>query len=240
VPKLRVLIIDDHQMLAEAIAVGLAATSDVWVLGRCKTDDARMVEVVSRWRPDVITLDVEQLGLDAAALIERIRSASPAVRIVVLTASVDSAVAVAAARAGADGWLGMDVSLERLVSVLRAVHEGGACFPVAMLGTILRELREDIRGTRAGDGPLHVLSAREREVLLGMMDGKTGSQIARTMFVSTNTVRTHSRSILSKLSVHSRLEAVALARAAGMRPAGDGGAAGSRPLERRRRSRPLV
>ncbi|NMH96652.1 response regulator transcription factor [Pseudonocardia sp. K10HN5] len=219
--RLRVLLIDDHQMLAEAIAAGLAATSDLWVLGRCTTDEPRLVEIVTSWRPDVVTIDVESLGVEAPGLIERIRATRPEVRIVVLTATHDPAVAVAVAQAGANAWLGMDVSLERLVTVLHIVHEGGACYPEDLLGTILRELREDARRARAGDGPLEVLSAREREVLLGMMEGKTGTEIARELFLSANTVRTHSRSILSKLDVHSRLEAVALARAAGMRPPGN-------------------
>ena len=102
VSRLRVFLIGNHQMLIEAVAAALSAVPDMWVLGRCAADDRQLVEVVARLRPDVLTVDVEPLGLDAAELVQGIRAACPAVRIVVLTAVTDPAVAVAVARAG--GW----------------------------------------------------------------------------------------------------------------------------------------
>jgi DNA-binding NarL/FixJ family response regulator len=87
-----------------------------------------------------------------------------------------------------------------------------------MLGEILRELRDDVRKAREDSDPLDVLSPREREVLVSMAEGKRGTQIAEELQISADTVRTHTRSIFSKLEVHSRLEAVSVARAAGLRP----------------------
>jgi two-component system nitrate/nitrite response regulator NarL len=86
-----------------------------------------------------------------------------------------------------------------------------------MLGEILRELRDDVRRAREDSDPLDVLSPRERDVLASMAEGKRGRQIAEELLISTDTVRTHTRSIFSKLDVHSRLEAVRVARAAGLR-----------------------
>lgn len=214
--KVRVLLVGNHQMLMEALAAGLSAESDMWILGRCRCDDRQIVEIVTRLRPDVITLDVEPLGREAGEFVRRIRESCPSVRVVVLTAVADPAVAVAVARSGADAWLGLDVSLDRVSAVLRGVHDGRAFYPEVLLGTVLRELREDVRRARMSDEPLAILSARERDVLARMMQGMTGTEIAREMFLSANTVRTHSRRILAKLNVHSRLQAVALARTHGL------------------------
>jgi two-component system, NarL family, response regulator LiaR len=98
------------------------------------------------------------------------------------------------------------------------VCRGHAWFPPEMLGAILSELRDDVRRAREEGDPLAVLSPRERDVLAGMAEGKRGRQIAEELMISTETVRTHTRSIFSKLDVHSRLEAVRVARAAGLGP----------------------
>ena len=229
VSTIRVLVVDDQQMLGELLAMGLSGSGDFWVLGRYRTDDPRLGDVVSSWRPDVITLDAGPLGLQTPDVIRRLGEYAPASRVVVLAVDADPAVCVAAAHAGAAAWLDMRVTLDELVTALRIVHLGGSVYPVELLGAVLRSLREEVRQARSGQDALSVLSVRERQVLIGMMQGRTGAQIARSLFLSTNTVRTHSRSILVKLAVHSRLEAVALARAAGLRaPAAETSAVESR------------
>jgi two-component system nitrate/nitrite response regulator NarL len=87
-----------------------------------------------------------------------------------------------------------------------------------MLGQILRGLRSDVTRAREEGDSLSILSPREREVLRGMVEGKRGRQIAQELMISTDTVRTHTRNVFSKLDVHSRLEAVRVARAAGLNP----------------------
>jgi NarL family two-component system response regulator LiaR len=229
VSTIRVLVVDDQQMMGELLASGLAGSCDFWVLGRYRTDDPRLGEAVSSWRPDVITLDAGPLGPQTPDMIRRLGEFAPASRVVVLGTDADAAVCVAAAHAGASAWLDMHTTLGELVSALRVVHLGGAVYPPELLGAVLRSLRDEVRLARSGQDVLSVLSLRERQVLIGMMEGRTGAQIARSLFLSTNTVRTHSRSILLKLDVHSRLEAVALARAAGLRaPAAEGADAPSR------------
>ena len=107
---------------------------------------------------------------------------------------------------------------DELETVLRGVCQGHSWFPPEMLGEILRELRDDVRKAKENSDPLDVLSPRERDVLTSMAEGKRGRQIAEELLISTDTVRTHTRSIFSKLDVHSRLEAVRVARAACLRP----------------------
>ncbi len=213
---LRLLMVDDHRMLTEALTVRLSTTPDVWVVGRLAGADAVVPGKAADLRPDVVTVDVEPLGTTCRDLLERLGRDCPAARLVVLTSSHDVQRAVDAARAGATAWVPKEHGVEVLTDVLRAVCRGEAWYPPDVLGTVLRELRADVVRTRHRSGPLDVLSARERDVLAGMADGKRGNRIAEELRISAQTVRTHTRSILAKLNVHSQLEAVRVAREAGL------------------------
>jgi NarL family two-component system response regulator LiaR len=219
VPFLRVLLIDTHAMLTDALTIRLSAADDLWIVGTATPDDPRLLDTVRTLRPDVITTEVGPVTTATSELLRKLRTAWPPAHLVILTASHDSAHAVVAARAGAAAWVSKESPLDHLLGVLRGVPLGHAFYPPRQLGVVLRELRDDIRRARDCSARLEVLSHREREVLLRMVDGKPVGQIALESVVSTSTVRTHVRSILSKLGVRSRLEAVSVARAAGLRPA---------------------
>ncbi|GAB2674266.1 response regulator transcription factor [Saccharopolyspora gloriosae] len=222
---LRLLMVDDHLMLTEALSARLSDVGDIWVVGRCATDDPRLPATVDRLRPDVVTLDVDPVT-STGDLVEAVLLRRPSTRVVVLTGGLDRQRAVDAARAGAAGWVPKECGVEELTTVLRGVCAGHAWFPPEVLGEILLRLREDVARAGRRDGPLDVLSDRERDVLRGMVDGKRGSRIAEELRISVETVRTHTRSILAKLRVHSQLEAVSVAAAAGLRtnPAAPGAA----------------
>lgn len=226
---LRLLLVDDYQMVTEALASRLSAAPDLWVAGCCRTDDPRLPEIVRWLRPDVILIEVEPLGFAAAEILQRLRAAWPPTHVVVVSADHDIAHAVNAARAGADAWVSKQQGADELETVLRGVCLGHSWFPPAMLGEVLRELRDDVRRAREDPDPLDVLSPREREVLECMTEGKRGTQIAADLLISVDTVRTHTRSIFSKLEVHSRLEAVSVARTVGLRPKEQSGTAVAPP-----------
>ena len=215
---LRLLLVDDHLMVTEALASRLSAAPDMWVAGRCSTTDPSLLDIVAGLRPDVITIEVEPLGSAAGEVLLKLIAARPQARIVVLSADQDVSHAVDAARAGVAAWVDKKQGAAELETVLRGVCRGESWFPPEMLGEILRALRSDVaRAKEDGDG-LDMLSARERDVLRGMVEGKRGGQIAQELMISTDTVRTHIRNIFAKLDVHSRLEAVHVARAAGLHP----------------------
>ncbi len=218
---LRVLLIDTHAMLTDALTVQLSTADDLWVVGSATPDDPRLMEIVRTQRPDVITTEVGPVTALTSGILRKLRAAYPPAHLVVLTGSHDSAHAVAAARAGAAAWVSKESPLDHLLEVLRGVPLGHAFYPPRQLGAVLRELRDDVRRARDCSARLDVLSHCEREVLLRMVDGKPVSQIAVESVVTMSTVRTHVRSILTKLGVRSRLEAVSVARAAGLRPAAD-------------------
>ena len=218
---LRVLLIDSHAMLTDALTVQLSTADDLWVVGTATPDDPRLIEIVRTLRPDVITTEIGSVTASTGGMLRKLRAAWPTAQLVILTGSHDCAHAVAAARAGAAAWVSKESPLDHLLTVLRGVPQGHAFYPPRQLGAVLRELRDDARRARDCSARLDVLSHREREVLLRMVDGKPVSQIASESVVSTSTVRTHVRSILTKLGVRSGLEAVRVARAAGLFPTGE-------------------
>ena len=181
---------------------------EVCVVGRSTGCDPHLAHLVSQLRPDVITVEVAAEGVEPGRLVEQFISAAPDAHVVVLTSSRDPQQAADVARAGAAAWVSKQCSAEYLVSVLSGVCRGEAFFPADLLGCVLHELREDVDRARRQSGLLDVLTAREYDVLSGMLAGWSSARIARELFLSPHTVRSHIRAILSKLGVHSRLEAV--------------------------------
>jgi len=216
VDMLRLLLVDDHLMVTEALAARLSAAMDLWVAGRCAALDPNLIDIVRGLRPDVITIDVEPLGAAIGDVVRQLLAARPSAHVVVLSADRDVAHAVEAARAGASAWVAKEQGAAELEAVLRGVRRGHSWYPPDMLGEIIRALRADIGRAKDHTDPLDVLSPRERDVLLSMMDGKRGRQIAQDLMISMDTVRTHTRNIFAKLDVHSRLEAVSVALACGL------------------------
>ncbi|HXW47696.1 MAG TPA: response regulator transcription factor [Streptosporangiaceae bacterium] len=217
---IRLMLADDHLMVTEALASRLAAAPDIWVAGRCAATDPNLPAIFTGVRPDVLAIEAEPFGATIGMVLEQLITIRPEVRVVVLSADRNVAHAVAAARAGAAAWVAKEQDAAEFESVVRGVVKGRSWYPPEMLGEILRELRADASRARGGD-PVQGLSSREREVLQAMMTGKQGREIAAQLQISADTVRTHTQNIYAKLDVHTRLEAVSVARAAGLRP-GDG------------------
>ncbi|MDQ0381550.1 LuxR C-terminal-related transcriptional regulator [Amycolatopsis thermophila] len=216
-----VFLIDDHEVLTDGLAMRLNAVSDVWVVGKAVPGSDNLTAEVARQRPDVITIELDRVGMRSTALLTALIAASPKSHIVVLTGSTDKALAADAARAGADAWVRKDSSFSEFVDVLRRVTNGEACYPPEELGHVLRQLRAEVRQARERSGPLDALTDREREVLESMVEGKRPGQIAADLSVSANTVRTHIGRILAKLGVHSSIEAISTARSTGVLPRPD-------------------
>jgi len=213
---LRVLLIDDHLMVAEVLAARLSAADDIWVAGRCSATDPNLAAIVRRLQPDVITIEVAPFGTATGKVLRGLIAARPEAKIVVLSAQSEVALALEAARAGAAAWVGKRQGAAELEAIIRGVCRGESWYPPEMLGEILRGLRADVTRASQDTDALDMLSPRERDVLRGMVEGKHGREIAQDLMISTDTVRTHIRNIFAKLDVHSRLEAVRVARAAGL------------------------
>ena len=209
----RVLIVDDHPLTREALAT-LLSGSDFAVVGQA-SDGEEAIGLASKLQPELVLLDLSMPGLDGLAALPRLRMAAPDCEVVVLTASGTEENLLAAIRAGAAGYLLKSEPPDRIVEFLRGAARGEA----ALSGEVARRLLEQVRegGHRGGvpDEIAATLSAREVEVLL-LLDEHLGTDdIARRLFISEHTVRSHVKSLLHKLHVSSRreaLEALAVAR----------------------------
>ena len=210
----RVLIVDDHPLTREALAT-LLAGNDFDVVGQA-SDGQEAIELAGRLRPQVILLDLSMPGLDGLSALPGLRAAVPDAEVIVLTASGTEDNLLAAIRAGAAGYLLKSEPPDKIVSFLRGVVRGEA----ALSGEVARSLLDQVRdgGYRNGGVPDDIagaLSAREVEVLL-LLDEHLGTDdIAKRLFISEHTVRSHVKSLLHKLNVSSRreaLEALAVAR----------------------------
>jgi len=210
----RVLIVDDHPLTRDALA-GLLTQHDFSVVGQA-ADGEQAVEVARELQPDLILLDLSMPGIGGLGALPLLREAAPACEVVVVTASVAEENLLAAIRAGAAGYLLKTEPPERIVEFLRGAAEGEA----ALSGSVARRLLEKVRQGRHADAGVpdsivRALSAREVEVLLLLDDHLSTDQIAARLFISEHTVRSHVKSLLRKLGVSSRrqaLETLAAAR----------------------------
>lgn len=207
---IRVLIVDDHRVFAEAIGARLQAEPDLRVVGQANTA-AQALDAVETLGPDVVLLDVELGGDDGIDLASRLHATYPSLSIVVVSFLTDPVRVGQAVRAGAAGWVTKDAPTEELLGAIRGVSAGESWIPPRLLTGVLRELLMTRRLVDEDEERLARLTPRERSVLDMMADGLDRSAIAERMFLSTNTVRTHVQNIFAKLRVRSSLEAVALA-----------------------------
>jgi len=205
----RILIVDDHVLFAEAIRPTLESLGMTVVA--VATTGADGLEFARRLRPDLILVDI---GLpDESGLVtgRRILGEFPEAKVIALTA-LDSPSAVREAmRVGFHGYLTKDTPVSRFASSLRTVLDGQVVLPRRLVSAVGRRRDDDGSALLAAQ-----LTAREREVLGLLAEGLGGTDIARRLGISTNTVRTHIQSILTKLQVHSRLEAAAFALRRGL------------------------
>ncbi|MEU5877481.1 response regulator transcription factor [Spirillospora sp. NPDC047279] len=215
---IRVLIVDDHTLFAEALSARLGREPDLVILP-VASDVRRALALTATERPHVIVLDLTlgpENGLD---VLDRVREHHPDVRVVVLTAMSDVNAIVQAIRRGAVGWLSKTESADQVSRVIRGAARRGGWIPPDVLGDVLRRLLDDLpEQANGGAQLLGELTPREREVLQCMVDGLNRAEIAERLGLSANTVRTHTQNLLAKLDLHSALEAITLAMRAGMRP----------------------
>jgi two-component system, NarL family, nitrate/nitrite response regulator NarL len=212
----RILIVDDHPLTREALSSLLSAHG--FDVAGCASDGAEAVVEAARLRPDLVLLDLSMPGVDGLTALPQLRAAAPECEVDVLTASRTEANLLAAIRGGAAGYLLKTEPPERIASFLEGVANGEA----ALSGSIARRLLEEVRsgnerGAGVPDAIAEALSAREVEVLLLLDDHLGTDEIAGRLYISEHTVRSHVKSLLRKLGVSSRreaLERLAYARAA--------------------------
>ncbi|MBV9832667.1 MAG: response regulator transcription factor [Marmoricola sp.] len=207
----RVLIVDDHDVLADSLAHVVNAERDLEVVGIAGSLRAAE-DLVRTTAPDVLLLDHSLPDGDGVAAIPSLRALLPGVRIVVLTANASEHVLVAAVEHGATGFVAKTRSLSEVTSAVRAAAAGEAVVTPEILSTVLPRLHP------GGRPVTEELTAREREVLTLVAEGLTNAAIAQRLSLSVHTVRNHISHLCTKLDAHSKLEALSVAMRQGLLP----------------------
>lgn len=197
------MIVDDHDMLREGLITFLTAFPELEMVGETSSAQEAIDLCVSR-QPDVILMDLIMPDMDGVTAIERIHKAHPQIKIIALSSFGEDTLVKRALRAGATSYLLKNISAENLAEAIRVADKG--------LPTLAPEIAQAFATSDPIEPALYAdLTAREQEVLELMVDGLSNAEIAQKMAISKFTVKNHVSSILSKLGVTGRTEAVSKA-----------------------------
>jgi DNA-binding NarL/FixJ family response regulator len=213
--RVRVLLVDDHDLFREGLAGIISAQPDMQVIGEAN-DGLEAFVKAQELRPDLILMDVQMPGLDGLEAARQIKQILPETIIVMLTVRDDDEKLFEALKNGAQGYLLKDIRSQSMLEMLRGAVRGEAALSPNMAGRVLSEFRRLSKGSipeKEDDGGL---TEREQQVLLQASKGATDKEIAAALNISLNTVKTHMRNILAKLHVRTRREATRAAQAKGI------------------------
>jgi DNA-binding NarL/FixJ family response regulator len=206
----RVLIVEDHQVLADGLELALERSGDLHVVGTAGTVvDA--VELAHAQEPDVILMDFHLPDGTGAEAANRIRAELPKAAVVILSADTGDEAMLAAIQAGASGYLVKSEAVAQVVSAVRKAAEGEMLIPAATLAGLLARQHQRASQQAERQRLLGQLTPREVEILKLMAEGLDNYDIADRLVIGYTTVRGHVQNVLEKLGAHSKLEAVARA-----------------------------
>ena len=200
---IRVLVVDDHTMVRRGLATFLKIFDDLELAGEAASGQ-EAIQLCAQLQPDVVLMDMVMPDMDGASATRLIRKQSPSVQVLALTSFKEEILVQSALQAGAIGYLLKDVSADELAQAIRAAHAGRSTLSPEAAQAL-------VHATSQPPAPGIDLTERELEVLSLIVEGLNNSQIAARLTVSPSTVKSHVSSILSKLEVTSRTEAVSLA-----------------------------
>lgn len=207
--KLRILLIDDHRILRQGLRALLDREANMHVIGEAE-DGRSGVEQALALRPDVVLMDIAMPGLNGIDATRRIVEQSPRTKIVALTAYSDRNMVREILKAGAVGYIIKDSAMEELSQAIQTVMAGRVYLSPRVAGLVVEGFVDGRlaggNGNGNGAGVFGRLTAREREVLQLMAEGKATKEVAAALHVSVKTAETHRRSIMQKLDIYSVAE----------------------------------
>ncbi|MDO5052647.1 MAG: response regulator transcription factor [Pseudoclavibacter sp.] len=226
---IRIMLVDDHRLVLAGLRMILETEPGLELVAEA-SDGAQAVELAGRLAPDVVCMDVQMPVMDGIEATRRILAGRGAARVLMLTTFRDEQAVAASLRAGASGFVLKNSPPETLIEAIRVVHAGDALLDPQITRGVIEAMRAapgegaaaaptgpaaSGTGERAAPAPqaeptpeLRMLTEREREVLLLLAEGLSNAEIARRLFVSDATVKTHVSNLLAKLGVQDRIQAV--------------------------------
>jgi two-component system response regulator NreC len=215
--KIRLLLVDDHQIVRAGLRMMFVAENDMEIVGEADSGEAA-IKAVAELQPDVVVMDVAMPGLSGIEATRRIKQTNPDTVVLALTMYEDEQYFFEMLNAGAAGYIPKRAAPDDLVSAIRVVHQGN----VFLHSTLARFLMKDmLGGAPAPEQPettptIEELTPREQEVLTCIAEGHTNREIAETLVISVKTVDRHRENIMQKLNIHNRIELVKYAISKGL------------------------
>lgn len=213
---MKILIVDDHVLFREGLVGILKARPEFEVVGEAGTV-SEAIEKARRYKPDMILMDWGLPDGDGSLASKQILDEQPDCKIVFLTIYEADEKLFAAIRSGAKGYMLKNIPSEKLVRALLDVESGSAAISRKMTGQLMDAFSRTNEKDQSQPDAFKKLSPREMEVLAEIVDGRTNREIATKLFISVNTVKHHTHSILDKLGVENRRQAAEFARTHGIR-----------------------
>lgn len=206
---IRVLSVDDHELLRRGIRFSLMSFDDLDLVGEAANGEEALV-LCEELKPDVVLMDMKMTGeMEGIAAIQAIREDFPEIQVVALSSFFDRVLVQGAVQAGAIGYLVKGVSGEEMAEAIRAAHAGRPALATEALEVLVQPAEPETR-------PGYDLTSRENEVLTFLVEGSSNAEIAAQLHISVSAVKYHVSNILSKLGASNRTEAAALARRHGL------------------------
>jgi len=219
--SISVAVVDDQALVRGGFAVMLSLQDDIEVVAEVG-DGAAAIEIARTHRPDVILMDIRMPGMDGIAATKAIvDSADWPVKVLILTTFDPDEYVYKALRAGASGFVLKDISPEDLVAAVRTVADGGALLAPSVTRRLISRFAAPPSLDSSVVSRLDRLTSREREVLVAVAAGLSNIEIAEDLFVGAATVKSHVSSLLTKLGLNNRAQAVAFAYESGLIKPGD-------------------
>ena len=204
--EIRLVLADDHNVMRRGLRLLLESQPGLLVVGEA-ADGRQAVEQAILLKPDVVVLDIAMPNMSGTEAAQRIREALPATAVVILSMHSDESYVLRALKAGAKAYLLKDSAEGDLVDAIRAVSEGKAFFSPEISRVMAEDYVREMR-TRGAQDSYELLTAREREILHLITEGKPNKEIAVLLGLSLYTVETHRRNLQEKLKLHSVAELI--------------------------------
>jgi len=205
-PKIKVLVVDDHTIVRDGISALLNLSDDIVVVGEA-SNGREALEVITNLEPDVVLMDIAMPIMGGLEATRRIRKQFPSVKVMILTQYDDKEYVIPIIEAGATGFISKSAVSSELTSGIRTLYNGGSFLSPDIAKIIISDYQQR-GGTMKIVDPYDQLTDREREVLKLLAEGYTNREVGKMLVISPKTVEGHTTSLMSKLDLHSRVELV--------------------------------
>ncbi len=206
---IKLLVVDDHPLMREAIRTTVAEEADLLVIGEA-ADGLEGLKLARDLQPDVIIMDLLMPGMDGLEAIARIRAVDPQVKILVVTSLNNEERVLAAIQAGALGYFPKTSSRATLLNAIRQVANGLPYLPPDIALKLMHGLRQQLQST-APDTLVELLTARQQEIVILLAEGRTDAEVGQVLHLTEATVRSHVHHILQRLQLETRAQLIAYA-----------------------------